>query len=262
LSAAAVLPYSLAMNPAALEKLQAASKEPSSRKNPPQLVIILAGVVQTGVLIAVASFVGLLASRHVGLQTPLLSAWVGGQPAGDLFFRMLPATIVLGGASGVLILALERYFFAPRIPRSLAGFDRRTSFWKRALACFYGGIVEELLLRLFLMSGFAWLIGLVWNTTSGLPTVGAFWLANLLAALLFGAGHLPATAAITRLTPIVVARGLLLNGIPGLVFGYLFMTYGLESAMIAHFSLDILIHLIYPLLPAPAGLQPADALSA
>lgn len=257
--AAAVLPYSLAMNPAAIEKFKSAGKETSGRKTPPLPVLILAGVLQTTLLLALASFVGLLAASQIGLQTPFLAAWVEGRSAGDLFLRMLPTTIVLGAFSGVLIMGLERYFFAPRLPRSLATFDVRTPFWKRALACFYGGIDEEILMRLFLMSGFAWLIGLVWKTTSGLPAVGAFWLANFLAALLFGAGHLPATAAITRLTPIVVARALLLNGIPGVVFGYLYMTYGLESAILAHFSLDIIVHILVPLLPVPARSQPVGA---
>lgn len=51
---------------------------------------------------------------------------------------------------------------------------------------------------------------------------------------------------VTKLTPMVVVRGLLLNGIPGVVFGFLYMNYGLEAAMLSHFSLDILIHLIAP----------------
>jgi membrane protease YdiL (CAAX protease family) len=42
----------------------------------------------------------------------------------------------------------------------------------------------------------------------------------------------------------VVFRALLLNGIPGVACGYLYVRYGLEAAMICHFSLDILIHLI------------------
>jgi hypothetical protein len=44
----------------------------------------------------------------------------------------------------------------------------------------------------------------------------------------------------------VVTRALLLNGIPGVVCGYLYMRYGLEAAMLSHFSLDILLHLIAP----------------
>ncbi len=106
--------------------------------------------------------------------------------------------------------------------------------------------VEEILLRLFVMSGFAWLISLVWKAASTGETTAILWIANILAALLFGAGHLPATAQITKLTPLVLFRAFLLNGLCGVAFGWLYMRYGLESAMVAHFSADIIIHLVWP----------------
>ncbi|MDP9098902.1 MAG: hypothetical protein M3N48_07900 [Verrucomicrobiota bacterium] len=54
-------------------------------------------------------------------------------------------------------------------------------------------------MRLFLMSLVAWLAGKVWKTVSGLPSPGAFWLANILVAVAFGAGHLPLAAQLTPL---------------------------------------------------------------
>jgi hypothetical protein len=118
------------------------------------------------------------------------------------------------------------------------------ALWKRFLASFYGGIDEELLLRLFLLSLLAWLISFVWHTSEGLPTLGALWLANVIAAVVFGLGHLPATAAIVKLTPLLVVRAIVLNGIVGVAAGYLYWRYGLEAAMLAHFSADIVIHVI------------------
>jgi len=38
-----------------------------------------------------------------------------------------------------------------------------------------------------------------------------------------------------------------LNGLGGLAFGWLYWKQGLESAMIAHFSADIVLHVITPL---------------
>jgi membrane protease YdiL (CAAX protease family) len=43
------------------------------------------------------------------------------------------------------------------------------------------------------------------------------------------------------LTTLVVIRTTLLNAIGGIVFGWLYQTRGLESAMIAHFSADIVL---------------------
>jgi membrane protease YdiL (CAAX protease family) len=70
-----------------------------------------------------------------------------------------------------------------------------------------------------------------------------FWIANIITTILFGLGHLPALknllGAISR--P-MVARSLLLNAPVGLVCGWLFWTYGIEAAIIAHFSADIVYH--------------------
>jgi len=77
-----------------------------------------------------------------------------------------------------------------------------------------------------------------------LPSAAAFWAANLLAAILFGLGHLPATAALVPLSKIVVLRAVVLNGFAGIIFGYLYWKRGLESAMVAHFSCDLIVHVL------------------
>ena len=74
------------------------------------------------------------------------------------------------------------------------------------------------------------------------------WTAIVITALLFGAGHLPTTAAMLPLTPLVVARALLLNGIGGIVFGWLYWKRDLLAAMLAHFSADVVLHVVTPLL--------------
>jgi hypothetical protein len=73
------------------------------------------------------------------------------------------------------------------------------------------------------------------------------WPANAIAALLFGALHLPQAALIAGLSPPVVAFTLIGNGIAGLAFGWLYWKHGLVSAMAAHFSTDIVLHVIAPL---------------
>ncbi len=45
------------------------------------------------------------------------------------------------------------------------------------------------------MSLLAWLGKFISHTADGKPTTGVWWTANILAAILFGLGHLPATAA-------------------------------------------------------------------
>ena len=75
-------------------------------------------------------------------------------------------------------------------------------------------------------------------------------MANLGAAILFGLGHLPTTATLVSLTAMVILRATVLNGIGGVVFGYLYWKRGLEAAMLAHFSADIVLHVLTPLILA------------
>jgi membrane protease YdiL (CAAX protease family) len=61
-----------------------------------------------------------------------------------------------------------------------------------------------------------------------------FVVANIISALLFVAGHLPSTATMTTLTPILIIRCFLFNGGIGLAFGYLYRKYNIRYAMISH----------------------------
>ena len=256
----AVLPYSLAINPIDLSKPQTDDGK-KAKKMPTLPVIILASLIQGSVLMAIAAFVGLLAIGKTGLDLPIIRAAVNGQPFLQDLVGKLPLVIVLGLIVGFVILVLEKFAFQPRLPKPLLASESNVPLWKRAAACFYGGINEEILIRLFVMGGLYFLIGLVWKTPDGLPAVGAFWLANILSAILFGLGHLPATKRITPLTKLVIGRAVILNGIPGLVFGYLFLQYGLETAMLTHFFLDVVIHMISPRFLAQAA-RPAETLLA
>lgn len=225
-------------------------------------VLIIASIFQAGLLIAVATYVGLLAARAVGLRLPVLEALVDGRPALPILLAGLPVALIVGFAAGAGINVLERYYFQPRLPDAFHEVKAKQAFWKRALACFYGGIYEELLLRLFIMGGLIWLIERVWPAPTGQIPLGAFWIANILAALLFGLGHLPATARMAPLTPLIIARALILNGLAGLLFGILFLQYGLEFAMIAHFCMDIVMHLVLPELVAAGSTRDRRGMAA
>ncbi len=233
--AIAVLPYSLKLSGERL--VQAKVSRP---------VLWMASILQTGVLMAIATAVGLLAGRATGLGAPYIEAALAGRPDWGGLLNALPVALGLGLLSFVLMALCERFWFAPHVPLALRSSDANAPVWMRFLASFYGGMDEEILTRLFLVSGLAWLTGLVWHTGGGTPAKGAFWAAIILASVLFGLGHLPTTRAITPLTPMLVTRAVVLNGIAGVAFGWLFWQYGLETAMVGHFFADILLHVIGP----------------
>ena len=70
--------------------------------------------------------------------------------------------------------------------------------------------------------------------------------ANVLAALVFAAGHLPATLMIFgQLTPLLLVRCFLLNGGFGILFGWLYRKYGIQYAILGHMMAHMVSKLIW-----------------
>jgi membrane protease YdiL (CAAX protease family) len=240
-----IVPYSLALQSAAAPQV------------PLPIPLPLLAAIQIAVqvvLFAVLIAIGLFFANRIGLGLPILEAWLRGEPVADRLRAVVPISIILGVLSSLLIIALDVFVFQPALKAELGGAAARLTAraatpaaWKGFLASFYGGFDEEMLLRLFVMSLLAWLGHFISKTPDGKPTVAVFWVANLLAAVLFGLGHLPATALLIPLTPLVVLRAVVLNGLIGIACGYLYFTRGLESAILAHFSADIVLHVLFAL---------------
>ncbi len=235
LGAVAILPYSFAL---------AGDKLSQAKMSLPILMLI--SFLQTAILIAIATGIGLLAAKPVGLGAPYIQAILTEGSISETFLKILPPALVLAIITFALMALLERYVFAKHVPEVLGMSDANMPVWKRLSASFYGGFDEEILMRLFLVSGLVWILGRFWQNASGMPAAGAYWIAILLAALLFGLGHLPATRGITPLTPMLVIRAITLNGVAGIAFGWLYWQYGLEAAMLSHFTADIFLHVLSP----------------
>lgn len=240
LGAIAVLPYTLTLQAAALKNLPV-----------PIETLITLQMLQAAVLFAVATGVGMFLAYRIGLGAPILEAYFARENISARVKSLLLPSIALGVFAGVAIIALDAFVFphalatppSPSTPSSPVGSPPPA--WQGFLASFYGGIDEEILLRLFLLTLFAFLGKFASHTAEGRPTLIVLWVSNILAAIIFGLGHLPATAAIATITPLVVVRAIVLNGVGGVAFGYLYFTRGLESAMLAHFSADIVLHVIF-----------------
>lgn len=239
-----VLPYAIGMLPAAiLSKIQI-----------PMPTLIVLQTVQALVLFAVAIFGGLFFAGRVGLRTPILDSMTRGESVADKVRAILPISIALGVLSTLVLLGFEFFYFQPAMAKELGATATALNLqagqpaaWKGFLASFYGGIAEEIQLRLFVMSLFVWLGRFISRTSDGKPTSAVFWIANLLAAVFFGLGHLPMTSLLVPITPLVITRAIVLNGLVGIVCGWLFWKRGLESAMIAHFSADLVLHVLLAL---------------
>ena len=242
IGAVLILPYVLALQQAAI-----AAASARTQLSPIQLLVI--STAQTALLLLIAVLAGLWASRRLGLATPLLSAWLTGRPAPAGSGQTLLAAFAIGLVVGLILVALDYFVFAQMpsvvgLTKATTGAARPTA-WQGLLASFYGGIDEEILMRLGLMSVLALMLRSFLRKRDELLPAGVFWSANVLTAVVFGLGHLPATAALVPLTTAVVIRAIVLNGAAGIVFGALFRHHGLEWAMLSHFGADLVLHVAF-----------------
>ena len=238
LSAVAVLPYMRRLTPEAFAKTSLSF---------PALAAVQG--LQAFVLLGLLAFFGLRMGHGAGLGSPLMQGWHGAAEARTRSTRAALRpwhSLVLGVVAALLIVGLG-LVLDPMLPERLhpaAAASGATSAFEGFLASFYGGIVEELELRLFLMTLLVWMFTLAGRRR---PKPALFWLAIVIAAIAFGAGHLPAAKQVWGLSDIVVVRTIALNAVGGVVFGWLYWKRGLEMAMLGHFGADIVLHVLAPL---------------
>lgn len=215
------------------------------RPSIPLPLLIAVGVAQNAILLALVIGVGLLLARKLDVGAPLLESRLYHEQPRVSARDSLKSGVLVGIGVGIVLLVVL-LIAAPHLPGLPFVSAARAAVWKRVLACFYGGIDEEVLSRLFLLTLIAWLGTRVFQKQKARLSTVTFWSANTIVAILFGLGHLPNAAMVMRITPTVVILALALNGIAALSFGYLYWKRGLESAIIAHFCADFVVYVLGP----------------
>ncbi|MGY3039366.1 putative membrane protein [Rhodanobacter sp. TND4EL1] len=230
LATLALMPYMVALLP---QKFAALSL--------PLPAIAAIQAVQVGVFCWLLAWLGLYLGAPYRLDAPWLRAWVYRLPHPAAAPSRWWLVALLGVLAALAVTGISLPGPHP-VAAHGAGID---AAWRGLLASFYGGIVEEVETRLLLVSALVWLLARC-NHRVARPWM--FVLAIIVAALLFGAGHLPAAfGAGLAGTPLLIARIVLLNAVVAVIFGGIFWKYGLEHAMLAHFCADLVLHVALPL---------------
>ena len=148
---------------------------------------------------------------------------------------MYPA-VISGILIGLVLFLSDKFLFGSSVISGM-----HPPLWASALASIYGAVNEEVLLRLFL---FTLLYFLFMKMFGKSPTKrpAILWSVNILVALIFGIGHLPLAFKLGASSASEISRILFLNGIAGVVFGWLYWSRGLWTAMSAHLIADLMVH--------------------
>ena len=211
-----------------------------NQKLPPKNVLLALTAVQSLVLAAIAAAIGTALADRVGLTAPVFQAASAGDPIWPGIRAHWAAALVMGLVGALVFLVAYYGYFRPRLDKETVRVTENLrdaiGLWGRI---FYGAIVEEILVRWGLMTLFLWILSLIADPLSPLD----YWIAIILAGLLFALGHIPGSlAAGAKKTPMFYAATLFLNGWASLIFGWLFWQHGLLAAMLAHALLHILWH--------------------
>lgn len=176
----------------------------------------------------VTLFFGVRLHETVKLDVPILKGLINKEKQFDLP-SIIKAGVVGGVVSGVL-LSIISLLFSPLLPHEFIALGEKV---KPSIAArfLYGGITEEILLRFGIMTIITW-IGFKFSKAL---TSKVYWIAIIVAALVFGLGHFPIVfQTLESPSTLLLMYVLFANSIGGVVFGWLYWKKGLESAFVAH----------------------------
>lgn len=210
---------------------------PLEQSRPPGLAIDDAAfralaLINPAVLTIAAIAIGCWLAPKVALDAPIASALAERRPVGPVLRRQIGPAVIAGVAVAVILVC---YGWGSR--DWFANAPAAASFQPPLVSkLFYGGIAEELLLRWGMMTLLVWF---AWKLSASRQPVPSwcYWAGAGIAALVFAIGHLPLLYTLIPEPPAPLIGAVMTgNAIPGVIFGWLYWRYGLETAMIAHAS--------------------------
>ena len=199
-------------------------------------MVVAITTLQTTVYTLICSFIGYIVSDKIGLIKPF-----------TLKKKSILTSLLFGAGLGVL-LGVDHFISGSMYPEIQSANVSSFTLNGVIASILYGGVIEEVYMRLFFMSLIAlivWKLFFRKYDSNNIPQK-AYVIANIVAALAFAAGHLPATVGIFGdLDAFILIRCFVLNGIGGYLFGELFRKHGIGYAMIAHATAHIVKFVIF-----------------
>ena len=204
---------------------------------------VLAEAGSVEIVILVGTLQAVIYSVGLGLLGKILAEKIGLWRSLSFEFKPLVSVILVSLIGGAIFTLGDYHLFGSFIDVVKDSYLVKPTLGYIIASITYGGVVEEVMLRLFFMSLIAFLL----HKFSRKQEVSDSQLviANVISAILFAAVHIPATLAMMELTPIVLARCFLMNGGFGLAFGRLYRKYGIQYAMLAHAGVHVISKLIW-----------------
>ena len=195
-------------------------------------MLILITTLQSLAYAVILGFLGRLIAKKIGLWREF-----------TVTAKPLMYTVIASVVGGALFILADVLVFASFIPPVLDSYMIKPTLNYIIATITYGGVVEEVMLRLFLMSLIALIISKL--SKDKIPTDTHFVIANVISAILFASSHLPATVQSIGISPIIIIRCFVMNGAFGILFGRMYRKYGIGYAMLTHAGVHIISKIIW-----------------
>ena len=195
------------------------------------------------IAIAITTIQSLIYAVILGLIGKIIAEKIGLWRKISFESKPLIYTAIASIIGGMIFILADVFAFGKLIPAVMDSYASKPSFSYIIASITYGGVVEEVMLRLFFMSLIAFVISKLSKDKTVTDT--HIIIANVLSALLFAAGHIPATLQTIGISPIIIFRCFLMNGGFGLLFGRMYRKYGIQYAMLTHAGVHIVSKLIW-----------------
>jgi membrane protease YdiL (CAAX protease family) len=177
----------------------------------------------------------------MNLGAPLIAALISKQPGSvQRLKRDTGLAVALGLALGGALL-LVRIVSQPYLPPELPAFGYRGAIGGLSVSL-GAAVAEEVWFRLGLMTVLAWLGARLCGHREARPIV--VWPVIVITSVGFGMAHLPQLLSFGAGSPVAVGGTILGNGVVGILYGWCYWQRGLVAAMTAHFSVDVVLHVL------------------
>ena len=208
----------------------------------PEMALRVLVLINPTIMLIIATVLGTVFYKKVNLEVPVIEALVKGQRS-HLNKKTIQQSAFLGIAAGLLMMALFG-ILKSNLPENYLSLGE--TFKLNIVTRFlYGGFTEEIIMRFGLMTTIAWILSQIMGQ---LKSIG-YWIAIVVAAFVFGLGHLPLVYMLVDSPTYTLITFILLgNMIGGVIFGWLYWKKGLEAAFIAHIFTHVALLLIEELI--------------
>lgn len=209
--------------------------------------LALLSLLNPAFLVIAASAVGALVAPRLRLRSRL-AEWAATRTSisGSLG-RELGVGALTGAVAGLVLLGLNALSGSPFGSGAGALNAGSDGTVVPLLAdVLYGSLGEEIIARWGLLTLLAW--AFTGFRSGERPGSGRLWLATVLAAVLFALFQLPASLGAAPLTTQLIVSAVALNGLVGVLYGWLYWKFSLEAAMASHASTLLVTYLVASIL--------------